>query len=78
VVFVVDTSGSMAGPRMTQTKAALAYCVSKLKPQDRFNIVPFSTEARIFAEQLQEANETQSRPRPNLCRKIAPSWRNQY
>jgi uncharacterized protein YegL len=58
VVFVVDTSGSMAGPRMTQTKAALAYCVSKLKPQDRFNIVPFSTEARIFAEQLQEANET--------------------
>jgi Ca-activated chloride channel family protein len=48
----------MAGPRMTQTKAALAYCVSKLKPQDRFNIVPFSTEARIFAEQLQEANES--------------------
>ncbi|MEK7484983.1 MAG: VWA domain-containing protein, partial [Planctomycetota bacterium] len=57
VVFVIDTSGSMAGVKMTQTRDALTYCVSKLKPQDRFNIVPFSTEARFFAESLQEANE---------------------
>ncbi len=46
VVFVVDTSGSMAGEKMEQARGALRYCLRSLGPEDRFGIVPFSTEPR--------------------------------
>lgn len=45
LVFVVDTSGSMAGEKMDQAKAALRFCLAQLSPPDRFAIVRFSTEA---------------------------------
>lgn len=49
VVFCVDTSGSMLdGNKMEQARAALKYCVEKLRPGDRFNIVDFSTGVRVF------------------------------
>jgi Ca-activated chloride channel family protein len=56
VVFVVDTSGSMAGPKMEQAKAALRFCVRSLGPGDRFSIVPFSTEPRPFKDDLVPAD----------------------
>src|SRR6185436_1817140 len=33
MTFVFDTSGSMEGNRIKQAKAALKFCISKLKPQ---------------------------------------------
>jgi Ca-activated chloride channel family protein len=45
VVFVMDTSGSMAGEKIEQARAALKYCIDTLNPQDRFDVVRFSTEA---------------------------------
>ncbi|MGZ5538300.1 MAG: VIT domain-containing protein, partial [Chthoniobacterales bacterium] len=36
VVFVVDTSGSMAGAKLTQAQKALEFCVSNLNADDRF------------------------------------------
>jgi Ca-activated chloride channel family protein len=45
VVFVFDSSGSMRGEKMDQARAALAYCVSHLHPEDRFEVIRFSTEA---------------------------------
>jgi Ca-activated chloride channel family protein len=59
VVFVFDTSGSMAGEKMTQAKGALAHCLNRLDPRDRFNIVDFSTEARVFSETLVDASPGQ-------------------
>ena len=51
VVFCVDTSGSMLkGAKMEQARKALEYCVSTLRPGDRFNIVDFSTAARSFQD----------------------------
>jgi Ca-activated chloride channel family protein len=51
VVFCVDTSGSMLeGGKMEQAKAALKYCLENLRPDDRFNIVDFSTGVRAFRE----------------------------
>jgi Ca-activated chloride channel family protein len=41
LVFVVDTSGSMAGPSMAQAKAALVTALDALGPRDRFEIVAF-------------------------------------
>ena len=56
VVFVLDTSGSMAGAKMDQAKAALQYCLRSLHPQDRFAVVPFATEARRFRAELANAD----------------------
>ncbi|MAG55736.1 MAG: hypothetical protein CMJ83_05550 [Planctomycetes bacterium] len=56
VVFVVDTSGSMAGGKIEQTKKALTYCINSLGESDRFNIVPFATEARGWKDGLVAAN----------------------
>ncbi len=52
IVFCVDTSGSMLKDgKMEQAQAALRHCVRALRPGDRFNIVSFSTEARILARE---------------------------
>jgi Ca-activated chloride channel family protein len=56
VVFVVDTSGSMAGPKMEQAKAALRFCVRSLGADDRFALVPFATEPRPFRDGLVAAD----------------------
>jgi Ca-activated chloride channel family protein len=51
VVFVVDTSGSMAGAKLQQAQKALRFCVENLNADDRFEIVRFSTEAEpLFSE----------------------------
>ena len=58
VVFCVDTSGSMLqGNKMEQARAALKHCIGSLRPNDRFNIVDFSTEARSFADEMMPAND---------------------
>jgi len=43
VIFVVDVSGSMAGPSIRQAKDALVFAVSRLQPEDRFNIITLMT-----------------------------------
>jgi Ca-activated chloride channel family protein len=48
ICFVVDTSGSMAGEKLEQAKAALRYCLNSLAAGDRFTVVRFSTEAEAF------------------------------
>ena len=42
VVFVLDRTGSMAGEKIDQAKAALKYCLNSLKPQDHFNLISFN------------------------------------
>ncbi len=48
VIFVLDTSGSMAGEKMEQAKAALTYCLNSLHSRDRFALVTFSSEVRTW------------------------------
>ncbi|MEI7731637.1 MAG: VIT domain-containing protein [Verrucomicrobiota bacterium] len=55
IVFVLDTSGSMAGNKLNQAKKALAFCVENLQDQDRFEILRFSTEVEPLFNQLTEA-----------------------
>ena len=50
VTFVVDTSGSMMGDKITQARAALSFCVDALNPDDRFNLIAFSTDVVPYAE----------------------------
>ncbi|MBI4567733.1 MAG: VWA domain-containing protein [Planctomycetes bacterium] len=55
VVFVLDTSGSMAGEKMEQARKALTMCVSGLNKGDRFNVVSFSTDVRPWKKGLVNA-----------------------
>src|SRR3954464_196440 len=52
VVFVVDTSGSMAGAKLQQAQKALRFCEENLNADDRFEIVRFSTEAEPLFHEL--------------------------
>ncbi|MCB0206627.1 MAG: VWA domain-containing protein, partial [Anaerolineae bacterium] len=49
VILVLDTSGSMDGAKIEQAKQALFYVLDHLNPDDRFNVVSFSTGVRQFA-----------------------------
>ena len=49
IVFVLDTSGSMAeAGKMEKAQAALLYGIRILRPQDRFNVVSFAGEERLM------------------------------
>ena len=52
IVFVLDPSGSMLGPKMEDALRAVKYCVRSLNSGDRFNVVDFSSEARRFRDGL--------------------------
>ncbi|KAK2859128.1 hypothetical protein Q5P01_003748 [Channa striata] len=48
VVFVIDTSASMLGTKMRQTKDALFTILRDLRPSDRFNFVSFSNRIKVW------------------------------
>lgn len=59
VVFVLDTSGSMAERgKLEQAKKALAFCLGSLNVGDRFEVVRFSTEAEPLFGRLVAAEKT--------------------
>src|SRR5262249_8688373 len=59
MVFVLDTSGSMRGKRMTQARNALKYCLNNLGEKDRFNIINFATTVNKYSENLLPAGSAQ-------------------
>jgi len=64
VVFVLDTSGSMAGNKLEQAKKALLFCVENLNEQDRFEVMRFSTEVEPLFDKLAAAtDESRARAR---------------
>lgn len=46
LIFVIDTSGSMAGTSIEQARAALLAGLDTLAPGDRFNVIQFSSSTR--------------------------------
>jgi len=48
VVFVLDTSGSMAGTSIRQAKEALLLALERLQPADRFEVIEFNSTARAL------------------------------
>ncbi|XP_059361462.1 inter-alpha-trypsin inhibitor heavy chain H5-like [Carassius carassius] len=48
VVFVIDTSASMVGTKIRQTKEALFTILRELRPNDHFNFVTFSNRIRVW------------------------------
>lgn len=46
ITFVVDTSGSMAGEKIEQVRAALKQVIGALNEGDRFNVIAYDTGVR--------------------------------
>jgi Ca-activated chloride channel family protein len=58
IVFVFDTSGSMAEEgKMEKARAALLFGIRSLRPEDRFNVISFSGEERLMEEGLIKADD---------------------
>uniref|UniRef100_A0A8D0WHX4 Inter-alpha-trypsin inhibitor heavy chain H5 n=1 Tax=Sus scrofa TaxID=9823 RepID=A0A8D0WHX4_PIG len=52
VVFVLDSSASMVGAKLRQTKDALFTILHDLRPQDHFNIIGFSNRIKVWKDHL--------------------------
>lgn len=57
LTFVLDVSGSMAGRKLEQAKAAGRALLRTLTDRDRFRIVDFSTDVRSFRDGYTAATE---------------------
>lgn len=49
LIFVIDCSGSMEGPSIAQARKALEACLRQMIPGDRFNIIRFGNDWRVFS-----------------------------
>lgn len=56
LIFILDTSGSMAGEKIKQTKEALKFCLNSLNSGDRFNIIDFDDQINSFKTGLVRAS----------------------
>lgn len=59
IIIVLDQSGSMQGSKWDQARQAAAYVLDNLNPQDRFNVILFSTGWRLFSNQLESSDVAQ-------------------
>ncbi|MBU2710159.1 marine proteobacterial sortase target protein [Zooshikella harenae] len=55
-IFIIDTSGSMAGSSIVQAKTALQFALRQLNPNDRFNIIAFDSTTRTLFERSQRVS----------------------
>ncbi len=55
MVLVLDTSGSMRGPKMDQARRALKYCLDNLAKEDRFALINFATTVNKYRDSLSDA-----------------------
>lgn len=57
-IYILDISGSMAGPSIVQAKEALRRALKRLRPVDRFNVISFSDSASaLFAKSMPASDE---------------------
>lgn len=66
VVFVVDTSGSMQGQKIEETKRAIKYVLNALSPDDRVGIIQFNTDVDYFKPHLLAMTEENKRAANNF------------
>lgn len=58
IVLVLDVSGSMQGEKIEQARKAAAFVVDQLNPDDRLNLISFSTGVRLWQPTLQTMDTT--------------------
>lgn len=71
--FVMDTSGSMAGPKIEQARKTLEFCLGRLRPQDHFNIIRFSTDVESLHDNPVAATDEAKRKAIAFARELMPA-----
>jgi Ca-activated chloride channel family protein len=56
VLLVLDRSGSMDGEKFTQAQSALRFILKHLNPDDRFYLLTFSSDIKVYTQGLSPAN----------------------
>lgn len=57
LLLVLDKSGSMEGEKFQQAQEALRFILRHLNPEDRFNIISFSTGLDLYAQNPRPASD---------------------
>lgn len=73
VLFVLDTSGSMAGAKLEQAKKALSFCVENLNDADRFEIIRFATEVETLFGKVMDASKDQRSRAQDYIKELKPT-----
>ncbi|HWS54004.1 MAG TPA: VIT and VWA domain-containing protein, partial [Pyrinomonadaceae bacterium] len=74
VVFVLDTSGSMASAgKMEKARAALLFGVRSLRDGDRFNVINFAGEEHLMAQGLIRADAAGRAQGEQFVERLRPS-----
>lgn len=73
IVFVVDTSGSMAEEgKMEKARAALLFGIRSLREGDRFNVINFAGEEHLMENNLIGANDAGKRRGEEFVNRLKP------
>lgn len=74
IVFVLDTSGSMADEgKMEKARAALMFGIRGLREGDRFNVINFAGEEHLFESRLIAASAEGKRRGEEFVKKLQPN-----
>jgi Ca-activated chloride channel family protein len=74
VVFVIDTSGSMADEgKIDKAKAALVFGVKNLRDEDRFNIISFAGEEHLMESGLIRADAAGRKKGDDFVKSLRPT-----
>jgi Ca-activated chloride channel homolog len=74
IVFVLDTSGSMADEgKMEKARNALLFGVRTLRDGDRFNVINFAGEEHLFEDKLTSVNSDSKRRGEEFVKKLQPN-----
>ncbi|HEV7396561.1 MAG TPA: VIT and VWA domain-containing protein [Pyrinomonadaceae bacterium] len=74
IVFVLDTSGSMAEEgKMEKARQALLYGIRILRPVDRFNVVAFAGEEHLMESGLLPADDAGRKRGEAFVQKLTPA-----
>jgi Ca-activated chloride channel homolog len=74
IIFVLDTSGSMADAgKMDKAKAALRHGVEQLDARDRFNIISFAGEEHLMSERPLNADKDAKQQARDFIEKMRPT-----
>ncbi len=74
IVFVIDTSGSMADKgKIDKAKNALTFGINGLREGDRFNLINFAGEEHLMEEGLIAANSSGKKTAEAFVKKLRPN-----
>ncbi len=74
IVFVLDTSGSMADEgKMEKARSALLFGIKNLRDGDRFNVISFAGEERLMESGLISANSEGRKRGDEFVKKLTPT-----